>query len=284
MRLATKVILFSSFFSLLAGCSSLSLRGPTNSKTGSGTSTGGYYKDDGPGATPPSDLAGIPDATPRVESLHRYANRPYTVMGKDYTPMAADSAYQANGLASWYGRRYHGKPTASGETYDMYAMTAAHTTLPIPSYVRVTNPKNGRSVVVRINDRGPFHDDRLIDLSYTAAWKLGLLGGVSEVSVEKLNPETYSANTGTALPGLPTALAPGLYLQLAALSNPAAADDLIEKIQNRQAILQLPGLHRVDSDSLVKIQAGPFAAPGAADNAARSIEQEFGIKPFRIVR
>ena len=134
---------------------------------------GAFYKDDGPGDNPPENLADIPDAMPRTEPLHRFANRPYTVLGQDYVPATALAPYREHGMASWYGRKFHGLNTSSGERYDMYGMTAAHPTLPIPSYARVTNLTNGRSVVVRINDRGPFHKNRVIDLSYTAAFRLG---------------------------------------------------------------------------------------------------------------
>ncbi|MEK7232004.1 MAG: septal ring lytic transglycosylase RlpA family protein, partial [Pseudomonadota bacterium] len=129
---------------------------------------GGYYLNDGPGDNPPPNLEQVPDAVPKREPLHRGAMRPYNVMGQNYTPMTRLVPYKARGTATWYGRRYHGQQTSSGEIYDMYQMTAAHTTLPIPSYARVTNLATNKSVVVRINDRGPFHSDRLIDLSYTA--------------------------------------------------------------------------------------------------------------------
>jgi rare lipoprotein A len=162
---------------------------PTMEKEAQTTRGGGYYLDDGPGANPPSNLDSIPDAVPKLEPIHRGASRPYTVMGRDYTPMTALARYKARGTATWYGRRYHGKQTSSGEIYDMYAMTAAHTTLPIPSYARVTNLANGKSIVVRINDRGPFIGNRVIDLSYTAAHKLGLLaGGSATVEVESILP------------------------------------------------------------------------------------------------
>src|SRR5512137_2979192 len=128
-----------------------------------------YYKDDGPGANAPANLDSIPDAVPRAEPLHRFANRPYTVFGREYVPATTLRPYRERGIASWYGRKFHGEKTSTGEVYDMYAMTAAHPTLPIPSYARVTNPANGRSVVVRVNDRGPFLHDRVIDLSYAAA-------------------------------------------------------------------------------------------------------------------
>ena len=158
---------------LLAACSS--------------SNKGGYYKDDGPGNNPPSNLASIPDAAPKSEPLHRFANRPYEVFGKKYVPLTKVQPYQQRGMASWYGKRFHGQKTASGEPYYMYAMTAAHPILPIPSYARVTNVKNGKSVVVRINDRGPFRSDRIIDLSYVAAYKLGYVeAGQTTVQVESI--------------------------------------------------------------------------------------------------
>ncbi len=121
----------------------------------------------------------------RAEPLHRFANSPYSVLGKTYIPLISPGGYKERGIASWYGRKFHGKRTASGEIYDMYSMSAAHPVLPIPSYARVTNLANKKSVVVRINDRGPFVHDRIIDLSYTAADKLGIVNnGGAEVVVE----------------------------------------------------------------------------------------------------
>jgi rare lipoprotein A len=185
----------------ISGCGTTSPRSSTGSErapTPSAPSVatprpGGYYLDDGPGDNPPPDLDRVPDAVPRAEPLSRGALRPYAVMGRNYTPMTSIAPYRARGVASWYGRRYHGKPTSSGEPYDMYSMTAAHPVLPIPSYARVTNLRNGRSVVVRVNDRGPFLSDRLIDLSYTAAYKLGVLnGGSGLVEVETITPDMYA--------------------------------------------------------------------------------------------
>jgi rare lipoprotein A len=154
-----------------------------------GSGRGGYYLDDGPGGEPPPDLERIPDAQPRAEPLHRFANRPYTVFGRDYVPMTLVTAHRERGMASWYGRKFHGQKTSSGEVYDMYGMTAAHPTLPIPSYVRVTNMRNGRSVVLRVNDRGPFLHGRVIDVSYTAALKLDFVrAGSVLVDVELVGP------------------------------------------------------------------------------------------------
>jgi rare lipoprotein A len=188
------------FAAALGGCGTTPKAPPTR--------PGGYYLDDGPGGKPPANLDSIPDAVPRVEPINRGTARPYVVMGKSYTPMASLAPYQARGIATWYGRRYHGKQTSSGETYDMYAMSAAHTTLPIPSYARVRNLKNGKSVVVRINDRGPFVEGRIIDLSYTAAHRIGVLaGGAAMVEVESIIPGASGAMVATAPPP-PVAPAP----------------------------------------------------------------------------
>ena len=142
---------------------------------------------DGPEANPPPDLVRVPDAEPKLDPIRQGGpNKPYAVFGQSYVPITYDAPFRQRGGASWYGRKFQGKPTASGELYNMYAMTAAHPTLPIPSYARVRNPANGREVLVRINDRGPFHSTRIVDLSYTAALKLGVLHGVSPVELERI--------------------------------------------------------------------------------------------------
>jgi len=160
-----------------------------------------YYSNDGPPEHVPADLASTPDPVPRVEPVNPYANRPYTAMGRRYTPDTSDEPFEQRGLASWYGRQYHGNRTASGEPYDMFAMSAAHPTLPIPSYARITNVRDGRSVVVRINDRGPFIQDRIIDLSYVAAVRLGIANlGSGEVIVRKITAQDIAAAAQTAPP------------------------------------------------------------------------------------
>ncbi len=146
---------------------------------------GRFYLDDGPGDRPLAELQKVPDAVPRAEPLHSRANRPYVIFGRQYEPMTRMEPFRERGIATWYGRRYHGRPTSIGEIYDMYGMTAAHPTLPLPSYARVTNVRTGRSVIVRVNDRGPFLHGRVIDLSYAAAAKLAAaLPGSAEVEVE----------------------------------------------------------------------------------------------------
>lgn len=150
---------------------------------------GGYYQDDGPGDNPPDNLAAVPDAEVRNDPLLPRSNRPYVVLGKTYTPITDNEPFTQVGLGTWYGKKFHGQRTSSGELYDMYKMTAAHPTLPIPSYARVTNMLSGATVVVRINDRGPFHSTRVIDVSYTAALKLGLLNkGSHELKVDRILP------------------------------------------------------------------------------------------------
>lgn len=233
----------------LAGCSS-TLSAQARASTAPAKS-GGYYLDDGPEAKPPGNLDAVPDAVPRNEPLHRFANRTYVALGNSYTPQTEWRPYSEEGMASWYGRRFHGKKTASGEPYDMYAMTAAHPTLPIPSYARVTSLKNGRSVVVRINDRGPFHSKRVIDLSYTAAHKLGYLTqGSTRVRVESINP----ADDGVQA----DASSEGLFLQVGAFGQPENAHKLLERMKNelelddaRVRVVLIGTLHRV--------QIGPYA-------------------------
>ena len=198
---------------LLAGCASAPPTRPAGGATTTGESEagatpaprgGGYYLDDGPGMRTPQQvaaLAALPDPVPMVEPLHRWANRPYRVMGSDYQPMTARVPFVQRGVASWYGRKFHGQPTSTGEPYDMYAMTAAHPTLPLPSYARVTNLENGRSVVVRVNDRGPFLHGRVVDLSYLAAYKLGYVqNGSARVQVELLEPSSTLARGAEAKP------------------------------------------------------------------------------------
>jgi rare lipoprotein A len=236
---------------------------------------GGYYKDDGPGERVPPDLASIPDAQPRVEPLSRFANRPYEALGTRYVPLASVQPFRERGLASWYGRRYHGRRTTSGEVYDMYAMTAAHPTLPIPSYARVTSLASGRSVVVRINDRGPFLRGRVIDLSYAAAYRLGLLqAGSGEVLVEAIVPgeaDTVAASEPAA--------ARGIFLQVGAF----ASRDNAESLRARLASFEEPG-ELLLTGNLWRLQLGPYRTQDEARTAAERLERTFDLKPLVVVR
>jgi rare lipoprotein A len=255
---------------------------------------GAYYKDDGPGANPPKDLAAIPDAVPRPESLQRAANRPYQVFGKDYVPMSSLAPFRQTGVGSWYGRRFNGASTSSGEPYDMYAMTAAHPTLPIPSYARVTNLANGRSVVVRINDRGPFHSDRIIDLSYTAAWKLGYAeAGSARVEVESIVPGSPSP-AATAVAGTEPKQEPehgpeqlqeakGVYLQLGAFSAREAAENFRVRIYRELAWLS-QAIQIVAGGSVFRLHLGPYRSQDEARSIADRIQSELSLRPVIVSR
>jgi rare lipoprotein A len=257
---------------------------------------GGFYLDDGP-LDHSIDLAAIPDAVPRAEPLHRFANRPYAVLGRDYVPLPAAAGYRQRGTASWYGRRYHGQKTSSGEPYDMFAMTAAHPTLPIPSYVRVTRPDTGKSVVVRINDRGPFLHGRLIDLSYVAAWKLGLVdNGSGSVVVETVLPGTQTATSvAAAEPAPPVENRPtvlediqdpgergGHYLQLGAFASRDNAESLKARLYRDLGELGDKLVVR-GSGSLHRLQLGPWADIAEARRIAEQLKTAFGL-PSVLVR
>jgi rare lipoprotein A len=291
---------------LLAGCASAPKPSP-GVGTGAGVDQtavatprgGGYYKDDGPGDNPPADIERIPDAEPKSEPLNRYANNPYVVFGKTYTPDTSGRPYVAEGIASWYGRKFHGQRTSSGEPYDMYGMTAAHPTLPIPSYVRVTNLRNGKSVVVRVNDRGPFHSDRLIDLSYSAAYKLGLVrNGSGRVRVESIDPGAWTPTTVAAAPAATEpprelAVAPeqpavpveeagaGYWVQLGAFSMQTNAEQMLSRLKTQVAELA-DRLRLVDGDGVIRLRAGPYASRAAADEAASLVRRMTDIAPMVI--
>lgn len=255
---------------------------------------GGYYKDDGPGDNPPPNLDAIPDAVPRLEPLHRFANRPYVALGQSYMPDTELCSYKEIGTASWYGRRYHGQRTSSGEAYDMYGMTAAHRTLPIPSYARVTNLASKRSVVVRINDRGPFHNDRVIDVSYTAAHKLGMLqGGSSQVEVEAIDPRGVAASAPqvaqpqpveapVALPAVaPAAENGGIYVQLGAFGAQENAEQFRGRLKLELAQLA-DKLQVMPANGLFKVRAGPYSGQAEASQAAAEIRKALNINAMVI--
>ncbi|WP_323018258.1 septal ring lytic transglycosylase RlpA family protein [Castellaniella sp.] len=283
---------------VLAGCASRS---------------GGYYKDDGPGDRVPADIASIPDAVPRLER-HAPANfRPYEVFGVRYIPISEDQPYRQEGIASWYGRKFHGEKTANGETYDMYAMTAAHPTLPIPSYAQVTSQVNGRSVVVRINDRGPFHPGRIIDLSYVAAAKLGLIGpGSGRVLVQAItnadiragrtpgaplmasaSPVAEPIQPQASLVSAPPAPAPapapaamtattatggGIYLQFGAFSSLDNAQALAQRV-NAQMDGSLGQVSVSHQPPLYKVRMGPFPSRDQAHQTASALSASAGMNP-----
>ena len=258
---------------------------------------------DGPEASPPANLSQVPDAVPRLEAIRIGGpNKPYEVLGERYVPMASDVTYADRGLASWYGRKFHGRQTASGEIYNMYAMTAAHPTLPIPSYARVRNPANGREIIVRVNDRGPFHKGRIIDLSYTAALKLDLLRGVAPVEVRRI---TYAeiragnwqkpANEPRPLfvpdtpPGAPQrettarVAATSYWLQFGAFAKLDAAEVLRQRVAEADLGL-LPLLTIVREAGMHRLRAGPFPSADEARAAAARLRDEGGVQSTLVER
>ena len=261
-------------------------------------SHGGYLEGDGPGADAPANLDAIPNAVPRIEPLHRFANRPYVALGKTYTPLTVPSQFKERGIASWYGKKFHGKRTSSGEVYDMYGMTAAHPTLPIPSYAHVTNLNNKKTIVVRINDRGPFLHERIIDLSYVAAYKLGIVGnGSAEVVVEVESLVANSAaqpiesiNSVVVMPSQPintmvisseASRKSGVYLQLGAFRSQQSAESFSAHISPEFAGSENRiELHQKAGDMIVRVHIGPYANQDEARAVAEKLQSRLGFKPF----
>jgi rare lipoprotein A len=275
---------------VLAGCGSAP---PKPSPAPGAPSKPGYYKDDGPGETPPGNLDAIPDAQPKLEPLHRFANRPYTVFGREYVPATSLRPYKERGIASWYGRKFHGEKTSIGETYDMYAMTAAHPTLPLPSYARVTGVATGKSVVVRVNDRGPFLHGRVIDLSYAAAARIGIAQkGSGEVEVEAIIPGETVLAAAAPLPPVETAAMPaaaetgppmpvapsdgGFVVQLGAFSNYANAQNFQGRLANQLAPLGVEAKVR-QVGGLFRVFVGPYPAREDARREADRLRDTLGI-------
>lgn len=249
---------------------------PDASKSATAPNRGGYYLDDGPGDNPPANLDDIPDAIPRYEPLQTRFNRPYVALGQNYSPMTEYQPYKARGLASWYGKRYHGNKTSTGEIYDMYSMSAAHPTLPIPSYVRVTNPANGKSVVVRVNDRGPFRKERLIDLSYAAAHRLGIVGnGSGIVEVEAIDTRSPEQAIIPAAAKPPVA-ATGNYVQAGAFRSRANAEQLNERLR-QNGLAQDVSMENWYNNGIYRVRLGPYASRDEAERAASNIRQTLGI-------
>lgn len=236
---------------------------------------------------PPADIASIPDPTPKEEPLSSYGNPDsYVVFGHRYQTLKDGRGYSERGIASWYGSKFHGRRTSSGEPYDMYAMTAAHKSLPLPSYARVTNLRNDRSVIVRVNDRGPFHDNRLIDLSYTAAWKLGIVGeGTGLVEVTAIDPSTPPPATEPepAKPVLAKGL-PELFLQVGAFGSADNADRLKQRIEEQLKVSVLIEETADSTKPVYRVQVGPIASVEMADHLTQRLDQ-LGIQnPHVVIR
>jgi rare lipoprotein A len=235
------------------------------------------YERDGALPNPPADLERVPDAEPRVEPIKSGgANKPYEIDGRRYEPATGDAPMRERGLASWYGRKFHGRMTSNGERYDMYAMTAAHPTMPLPSYARVRNPANGREVIVRVNDRGPFHPGRVIDLSYTAALRLGLLRGVGIVEVERItNDDIRTGAWRRGRDGAETAVAraPAPVEVPAAVAPPVPAMATNESATSVAAAAPLPN---AASTGLPLPDAAPAPAAAPVASAAAGFWVQLG--------
>jgi rare lipoprotein A len=301
---------------LLTACASAPQKPPVDREARAPTPTpapapvpqrsgGGYYLDDGPGDSPPPDLDRLPDAEPKPEPLNRFANNPYVVFGREYVPDRAVKPFRQRGVASWYGRRFHGQKTSSGERYDMYAMTAAHPTLPIPSYARVTSVANGRSVVVRVNDRGPFLHNRVMDLSYAAAYKLGYVNqGSAMVEVEAIVPgeapvlvasvatdapartePSAAAAAAAPTPEVPPVAAEsgGMYVQLGAFSGRDNAETFRARVSRELAWLDR-SIEIFPKDGLFRLHVGPYRSRSEALAVADRIGIALDVKPHVVTR
>lgn len=289
-----------------------------------GSGRGGYYLDDGPGDDEPDDLLATPDAEPKVEPYASRGNRPYEVFGKTYTPFLDERPFRQRGRASWYGRKFHGQRTSSGEPYDMYKMTAAHPTLPIPSYARVTNVANGKQVIVRVNDRGPFHSNRIMDLSYTAALKLGYLQqGSAELEVERLLPaeiermttNRQSSATQVSTPATVAVLPveqPAVRQEVSVLAVPVASSggeagsasgpavggiylqlgaySQASSAETARSRLQkqwegtLPPIEVIPAGAVFRLFSGPFASRDEAGNVAQKLKDGGAARPLVVQR
>jgi rare lipoprotein A len=262
-----------------------------------GSTSPKYYQDDGPPEAVPENLGEVPDAVPRDEPFHRYANRPYTVFGQTYVPVVNKEPTKERGLASWYGRKFHGQKTSSGEVYDMFAMTAAHKTLPIPSYAKVTNVKTGKSVVVRINDRGPFHSNRIIDLSYAAAARIGILSaGSGMVEVERILPAPDGESVAMAAAPVVTAPAAAvvktpvvategtaMWLQLGAFSSLEGAESFRTHVVSELTWVN-EAIEVVSHDGLHRVRMGPYRNLEEAAAIGDKVRRTLGVAPALIQR
>jgi len=234
------------------------------------------------------DPNSIADAVPRSEPPSRYGNMDsYVVRGKRYHVMPESRGYREKGIASWYGTKFHGRYTSSREPYDMYAMTAAHTRLPLPTYVRVNNLKNGRSIIVRVNDRGPFHNNRIIDLSYAAATKLGILGkGTGLVEVVAIDPHQNYAEKPVLKSENRKAPPPGaaadMFIQVGAFSSRDNADRLRQRLQLK--LEQPVRVHQSQNQGqeFFRVQVGPLADIEQSDSIAQKLAQ-LGMNETHIV-
>ncbi|QSX36334.1 septal ring lytic transglycosylase RlpA family protein [Shewanella sedimentimangrovi] len=212
------------------------------------------------------DVSGIEDAHPRYEPYSRQGNKPYTVLGKSYQVLPSGENFRQSGIASWYGQKFHGHLTSNGETYDMYSMSAAHKTLPLPSYVRVTNLDNSKQIIVRVNDRGPFHEGRIIDLSYAAAHKLGVL----QTGTARVQIETIYFPPPSALPLAELADNQSYFIQLLASADRAKLERLGQELQRKYQL----NFRLVQVQQLYRLQLGPIGQQRLANQLLQTVQAE----------
>ena len=251
--------------------------------SGCATTVSDSVDGDGPPVVSPSSQSLPPDAVPKAEPPSRYGNpKSYVVFGKRYYTMSSADGFTQRGEASWYGKKFHGRKTSSGEVYDMYAMTAAHKNLPLPTYVRVTNLNNGRSTVVKVNDRGPFHGNRIIDLSYSAARKLDMVrAGVAPVEVVALLPGASASSAPVAPVSAPTG--GEHYVQAGAV---VSADNADLRLAEVRSLVSAPASTLARLRSSVKyhvVWVGPFASLNIAEDMTRQLRNA-GIVGVHIVK
>jgi len=227
------------------------------------------------------DASNIPNAVPKIEP-HSAAGNPasYVVAGKRYYVMKTNKNYRKKGIASWYGKKFHGRSTSSGEKYNMYGMTAAHKTLPLPSYVRVTNLKNNHSIIVKVNDRGPFHANRIIDLSYAAATKLNIIAtGTGVVEVEVIDPRYFAKRT-SASKKKPISITPIanrkndyiMYLQVGAFVSNTNAQQLFNKLLSNFKNVRINS-EKTAKQRIYRVQIGPIYSVVEADKLALKVKK-----------
>jgi rare lipoprotein A len=226
---------------------------------------------------PPPDLSNLPEPVPKVEPHSLYGNKsPYSVLGRTYSVLPSARGYDERGIASFYGSKFHGYKTSNLEDYDMYKFTAASKVLPLPSYARVTNLQNGKSVIVRINDRGPFHEDRVIDLSYAAAVKIGVWPkGTGLVEVQGIDPSAPVDQEAPPPPVVPppSEHTPGIYLQVGAFADPANAEHVAEQLRTANfAPVQVVDA-TIGGRLVHRVRVGPLADVDSADRVTTQIEQ-----------
>lgn len=234
------------------------------------------------------DVSNIPNAVPKNEPKSRYGNpNSYVVFGKRYYVMESGKGFAEKGIASWYGTKFHGRRTSSGETYDMYAMTAAHKTLPLPTYLKVTNLNNGRHIIVKVNDRGPFHENRIIDLSYTAAIKLDIVKyGTGLVEVRVIEPgQPIPAYSGDGAPVKTVSISnskAGFFIQVGSFGKLINAENLRRKLGPFGEHLVKISQAVVSGDTLYRVRIGPLTDIDLADSIVSKLAN-YGVLEHRIV-